>query len=121
MEHTKERVQCKAGHLVKVIRKQVFMPMWNHRNKILHTEDSIAVTREHKMLDKTLARFRLNFEELLHHTQYNLAEYTEEQTQQWGIDTKIEMVNILIAARLSYAARLRKGYRKQSLITDYWK
>ena len=28
-EHTKERVQCKAGHLVKVIWKQVFISMRN--------------------------------------------------------------------------------------------
>ena len=28
-EHTKERVQCKSSHLVKVIWKQMFMPMWN--------------------------------------------------------------------------------------------
>ena len=56
-EHTKERVRCKAGHLVKVIWKQVFIPMWNQQNKILHTKDSISVTRENEMLDKTLARF----------------------------------------------------------------
>ena len=71
------------------------------------------------MLDKTLDRFRLNFRELLNHTQYNLAEYTEEQMQHWGVDTKREMVNILISSRLSYAAMLGKGDRKQSLITDY--
>ena len=89
-EHTKERVHSKVGHLVKVVWKQVFMPMWNQRNKILHTKDIIAATREHEMLEKTLVRFRLNFRELLHHTQYNLAEYTEEQIKQWGIDTKRE-------------------------------
>ena len=50
-EHTKERVQCKAGHLVKVIWKQVFIPMWNQQNKILHTEDIIAFTMEQEMLD----------------------------------------------------------------------
>ena len=73
------------------------------------------------MLDKTLERFQLNFRELLHHTQYNLAEYTEEQTQYWVIDTKREMVNILIAARLSYASMIWKGDRRQSLITEYLK
>ena len=82
-KHTKERVQCKASHLVKVIWKQMFMPMWSKQNKILHTKDIIAVTREHEILDKTLDRFRLNLRELLHHTQYNLAEFTEEQTQHW--------------------------------------
>ena len=90
------------------------MPMWNQQNKILHTEDSIAVTREHEVLEKTLDSFRLNFRDLLYYSQYNLAEYTEKQTQHWGINTKREMVNILIAARLSYAAMLRKGDRRQS-------
>ena len=36
-EYTKKRVQCKASHLLKVIWKQMFMPMWKQRNKILHT------------------------------------------------------------------------------------
>ena len=49
-EHTKERIHSKAGHLVKVIWKQVFMPMWNQQNKILHTMDSVAIIREHEML-----------------------------------------------------------------------
>ena len=31
------------------------------------------------------------------------------------------MVNILLAARLSYAAMLWKGDKRQLLITDYWK
>ena len=73
---------------MKIMWKQLFIPMRNQWNKILHTEDSVAATREHEMLDKTLDRFRLNFKELLHHTHYNLAEYTEQQTQHWGIDTK---------------------------------
>ena len=119
-EQTKERVQCKASHMVKVIWKKMFMPMWNQRNKIIHTEDSIAVTREHEMLDKTLDRFILNFRELLHHMQYNLSEYTEEQTEHWGINAKREMVNILIAVRLSYASMLWKGDGKKSLIADFW-
>ena len=121
MEYTKERVHSKAGHLVKVIWKQVFMPMWNQHNKILHTVDSVAVIREQEMLEKKLVRFRHNFRELLHHTQYNLVEYSEDQIMQWGIDTKREMVNIFLAARLSYAATLWKGDRKQSSITDFWK
>ena len=48
-------------------------------------------------------------------------DYNEEQIKQWGIDTKREMVNILKSARLSYAEMTRKGNRKQSLVTDYWK
>ena len=120
-EYTMERTHSKAGHLVKVIWKQVFMPMWNQRIKILHTKDSVAVIREHEILEKTLVRFRLNFRDLLHHTQYNLVEYTEEKITQWDINMKREMVNILLASRLSYAAMLRKGDRKQSIITDFWK
>ena len=112
-EYTKERIHSKSGHLVKVIWKQVLMPMWNQHNKILHTVDSVAVIREQEMLEKTLVRFRLNYRELLHHTQYNFVEYSEEQITQWVIDTKREMVNILLAARLSYAAMLWKGYRNQ--------
>ena len=83
--------------------------------------DSVAVIREHEMLEKTLVRFRINYRELLHHTQYNLVEYYEEKITQWGIDKKREMVNILVAARLSYAAMLWKGDRKQSFITDFLK
>ena len=51
-EYTKEIIHSKAGNLVKVIWKQMFMPMWNQQNKILHTEDSVAVIREHEMLEK---------------------------------------------------------------------
>ena len=63
-EYTKERIHSKVCRLVKVTWKQVFMPMWNQWNKILHTEDSIAVTREHEMMEKALTRFRLNFREI---------------------------------------------------------
>ena len=73
------------------------------------------------MLDLTLTRFQHNFWELLHYTQYSLVDYTEKQIMKWGMDKKREMVNILLAARLSYAAILQKGDKKQSLITDYWK
>ena len=120
-EYTKERIHSKAGQLVKVIWKQVFMPLWNQCNKILHTVDSVEVIREQEMLEKTLVRFRLNYRELLHYTKYNLVEYSEEKITQWVIDTKREMLNILMAARLSYAAMLWKGDRKQSLITYFWK
>ena len=48
-------------------------------------------------------------------------EYTEEQIEHWGLDTKQEMGNILVAARLSYIAMLQKGDKRQLLITDYWK
>ena len=121
MEHTKERVQCKAGHLVKVIWKQVLMPMWNQQNKNLHTEGSAASIKENELLEATLIRFKQNFQELLHYTQYNLVEYTDDQIMHGGMDTKREMVNMLLEARLSYAAMLRKGDKRQLLITDYWK
>ena len=45
-EYTKEKFSSKAGHLVKVIWKQVLNPMWNHRNMILHTEESVASIKE---------------------------------------------------------------------------
>ena len=73
------------------------------------------------MLESTLTRFRQNFQELMHYTQYNLVDYTDDQIKYWGIDMKREMVHILLAARLSYAAMLWKGVKRQLLITDYWK
>ena len=38
-----------------------------------------------------------------------------------NIETKREMVSVLVAARISYAEMLKNGEQKQSLITDYWK
>ena len=95
--------------------------MWNQRNAILHTEGSVARVKENELLEATLLRFKQNYQDLLHYTQYNLVDYTDEQIEHWGLDTKREMVNILVAARLSYTAMLRKGDKRQSLITDYWK
>ena len=100
--YTKERVGSKAGHLVKVIWKQVFKPMWNQQNAILHTEGSAASIKENELLEATLIRFKQNFRDLLHYMQYNMVEYTDDQIKHWGLDTKREMVNILVAARLSY-------------------
>ena len=119
--YTKERVGSKAGHLVKVIWKQVFKPMWNQRNAILHTEGSSARVKENELLEATLIRFKQKFRELLHYTQYNLVEYTDDQIEHWGLDKKREMVNILVTARLSFTALLWKGDKRQLLITDYWK
>ena len=73
------------------------------------------------MLEKTLRTFKQNFRELVHYTQYHLVEYTDEQVEQWSIATKREMVSILMASRLSYTKLTREGYKKKSLITDYWK
>ena len=64
--YTKERVGSKAGHLVKVIWKQVFKPLWNQRNSILHTEGSAASIKENELLEATLIRFKQNFRDLLH-------------------------------------------------------
>ena len=119
--YTKERVSSKAGHLVKVIWKQVFKSLWNQHNMFLHTEGSAESTKEHEMLKTTLIRFRQNFRDLLHYMQYNLVEYTDDQIMHWGMDRKREMVNILLAASLSYAAMLRKGDKRQFLITDHWR
>ena len=120
-EYTKERISSKAGHLVKVIWKQVFDTMGNQWKMILHTEEIVAIIKEQEMLEKKLIRFWHNFRELFQYTQYNLVDYSEDKIMQWGIDTKREMVNVLLAERLSYAAMLRKGDKKQSLITDFWK
>ena len=57
-EHTKERVSSKMGHLVKVIWKQVFKPMWNQRNAILHMEGSVARVKENELLEAKLLRFK---------------------------------------------------------------
>ena len=65
--------------------------------------------------------FKQNFRELVHYTQYHLVEYMDEQVERWSIATKREMVNILMAARLSYTRLVLERERKQSLITDYWK
>ena len=73
------------------------------------------------MLEKTLQTFKQNFRELVHYTQYHIVECTDEQIERWGIATKREMVSILMAARLSYTRLSRERYKKQSLITDFWK
>ena len=118
---TKARIGSKASHLVKVMWKQLFLPLWTQRNTILHSETSIIKMREKEMLEKTLRMFKQNFREMVHYTQYHLVEYTDEQVEQWSIDTKREMVSILMAVRLSYTKLTREGDKKQSLITDYWK
>ena len=118
---TKERIGSKASQLVKVMWKQLFLPLWTQRNTILHSENSISNVREKEMLEKTLQMFKQNFRELVHYTKYHLVEYTDEQIEQWSVATKREMVSILMAARLSYTKLTREGDKKQSLITDYWK
>ena len=99
----------------------MFKPLWNQCNVILHTQGSAARVKNNELLEATLIRFKQNFRDLLHYTQYNLVEYTDDQIEHWGLDTKREMVNISVAARISYTAMLRKGDKRQSLITDYWK
>ena len=67
--HTNERVGSKMGHLVKVIWKQIFKPMWNQRNAVLHTEGSIARVKENELLEAALHKFKQNYRDLLHYTQ----------------------------------------------------
>ena len=98
----KERIGSKASYLVKVIWKQLFLPLWNQHNTTMHSETSISKMREKEMLEKTLRTFKQNFRELVHYRQYHLVEYTDEQIERWGIATKREMVNILMEAILSY-------------------
>ena len=40
--------------------------------------------------------------ELIHYTQYHFVDYTEDHISWWGINSKREMVSMLVAARLSY-------------------
>ena len=51
---TKERIGSKASQLVKVMWKQLFIPLWTQRNTILHLETSISKMREKEMLEKAL-------------------------------------------------------------------
>ena len=60
------------------------------------------------MLEKILHKFKQNYRDLVHYTQYHLVEYTDDQIEQWSIATKREMVSILIAARLSYMRLVRE-------------
>ena len=77
--------------------------------------------QEHETLNETLQMVKYNHRELIHYTQYHLVGYMEDHISQWGIDTKREMVSLLVAARLSYISLLQKGDWRQSLIKDYWK
>ena len=76
---TKERIGSKASQLVKVIWKQLFLPLWNQCNATLHSETSISKMREKEMLEKTLQTFKQSYRELVHYTQYHLVEYMDEQ------------------------------------------
>ena len=73
------------------------------------------------MLGRRLGEVREKHREMIHYTQYQLVDYTDDQIDQWNIETKREMVSVLVAARISYAEMLKTGEKKQSLITDYWK
>ena len=57
---TKERIGIKASHLVKVMWRQSFLPLWTQRNAILHSETSISKMREKETLEKTLRMFKQN-------------------------------------------------------------
>ena len=119
--HTKMRTSSKSAQLVSSLWKMYFFPIWNQRNSLLHQEGSYAIQREHEKLNETLQMVKDNHRSLIHHSQYHLVDYTEDHIGRWGIDTKREMISLLVAARLSYNSLLQKGDRRQSLITDYWK
>ena len=119
--HTKVRTSSKSAKLISSLWKTFFFPIWNQKNSLLHQEGSFAIQREHETLNETLRTVKENHRSLIHHSQYHLIDYTEDHIDWWGIDTKREMVSLLVAARLSYNSLLQKGDRRQSLITDYWK
>ena len=119
--HTKVQTSSKSAQLVSSLWKMYFFPIWNQHNVLLHKEGSYAIQREHETLNETLRTVKDNHRSLIHHSQYHLIDYTEDHIVRWGIDTKREMVSLLVAARLSYNSLLQKGDQRQSLITDYWK
>ena len=119
--HTKVRTNSKSALLVSSLWKTYFFPIWNQRNLLLHKEGSYAIQWEHETLNETLCMVKHNHRSLIHYTQYHLVDYTEDHISQWGIDTKQEIMSLLVAARLSYSSLLQKGYPRKSLITDYWK
>ena len=101
--------------------EEIFFPIWNQRNYLLHKEGSVATKREHETLNETLRMVKHKHRELIHYTQYHLVDYMEDHISWWGIDTKLEMLSLLVAARLSYNSLLQKRDQRHSLITDYWK
>ena len=117
--HTKVRTSIKSALLVSSLWKMYFFSIWNQGNYLLHKEVSYAIQREHQTLNEKLRMVKDNHRSLIHHTQYHLIYYTEDHIGHWVIDTKREIVSLLVAARLSYSSLLQKGYRRQSLITDY--
>ena len=116
-----ERIASKSAQLTKVSWRNVCFPVWNQRNELLHLGISYVSTKENEVLEETQRMIEAQHRELIHCTQYHLVDYTEEQITGWERDTKREMVNILMVARVSYAELTKKGDPKQSLITDYWK
>ena len=119
--HKKVRASSKSAQLISSLWKTYFLPIWNQQNSLLHQEGIFAIQREHETLNATLRMVKENHRSLIHHSQYHLIEYTEDHIGWWGMDTKREMVSLLVAARLSYNSLLQKGDRRQSLIADYWK
>ena len=119
--YTKVRGASKSSMLVTVLWKKYFFLIWHQRNTLLHKEKSFFTRREHEVLNKTLRMIKDRHKELIHFTRYHLVDYTDDHINGWSINTKQEMVNLLVVARLSYAALLKKGDWRQSLIINYWK
>ena len=52
---------------------------------------------ENETLNETLRMVKHNHRELIHYTQYHLVDYTEDHISQWGLDTKREVVSLLVS------------------------
>ena len=78
---TKERVQSKSGHLAQMVKRKLFIPLWNQRNSIIHSGSSFCLNREHERLENTLEMCKNQYRELLHHSQYYLVDYTMEHVK----------------------------------------
>ena len=120
-KYTKVRVDSKISLLVTVLWKKLYFSVWNQRNALLHKDGCMVHKRETELLERTLCEVREKHQEMINYTQYQLVDYTDDQIGRWNIDTKREMVSVLVAVRISYAELLKTGEQKQSLITDYWK
>ena len=120
-KYNKVRVDSKISLLITVLWKKLYFSVWNQQNALLHKDGCMVHRRETEMLERTLCEVCEKHREMIHYTQYQLVDYTDDQIGRWNIDTKREMVSVLVAARISYAELLKTGEQKQSLITDYWK
>ena len=73
--YTNKWVQSKATALVKVLWNQLYIPVWNNWNEMIHSESSFVLMKENELVNKRLKFFKKSHRELLHWTQYHLKEY----------------------------------------------